>query len=144
MTAIPPLLMLCEGRKPRPRKAPKTAEKEIVLHMAIAKILRDHCRPEWRWTHVPNGELRDVRTAAKLKRMGAQPGWPDIILVPPEGHLHALEFKRIGETLSDPQRNFQAWCIRHAIPYVVAWTLDEALAALDHWGCLRIRIGGAL
>lgn len=31
------------------------------------------------WCHVPNGELRDKRTAAKLKLMGVKPGVPDFL-----------------------------------------------------------------
>jgi len=136
----PPLLLLAEGRKPRLRRAPRVRPKEIATHMGVAKVLRDHARPEWRWTHVPNGELRDVRTAAKLKQMGVRRGWPDFILVSPRGLLHCLELKRLGEELSDDQEAFRAWCISHGAPHVVAWTFDEALAALDTWGVLRIDI----
>ena len=105
MTA-PPLIMIAQGRKPRPRKAPRTAAKEIMLHIAVAKLLRDHCLPDWVWFHVPNGELRDVRTAAKLKRMGVKPGIPDFALVSPYGSVRFLELKRLGEKLSDAQEDF--------------------------------------
>ena len=88
-------------------------------------------------------ELRDIRTAVKLKRMGTKPGWPDIVLVPPTGQLHCLELKRAGEGLSEEQEQFQLWCIRHNVPHSVADSFDQALKILDHWGCLRIRIGGA-
>jgi hypothetical protein len=142
MKATPPLLALAAGKKARPRRAPVIRPKELVLHMAIAKLLREHCLPEWQWCHIPNGELRDKRTPGKLKQMGTKPGWPDFILVPPVGQLHCLELKRIGETLSDAQENFQFWCIRHSVPHSVAFTFDEALAVLDTWGCLRIKIGG--
>jgi hypothetical protein len=74
MTATPPLLLLAEGRKPRARKAPVPRPKEIALHMAVAKILREHCLPEWQWFHPGSGELRDLKTAVKLKRMGLKPG----------------------------------------------------------------------
>lgn len=62
---VPPLLSIMEGRRARPRKAAVQRPKEIKLHMSVAKVLRDHARPEWRWTHVPSGELRDVRAMAK-------------------------------------------------------------------------------
>jgi VRR-NUC domain len=143
MNSIPPLIMLCEGRKPRPRKASKSAPKEIVLHMAVAKLLREHCLLEWQWFHPRSGELRDLKTAAKLKRMGLKAGLPDIALIGPTGIFHALELKRLGETLSDAQEAFQLWCIRHGVPHSVAYSFDEALLALNTWGCLRIRIGGS-
>ena len=83
----PPLRCWPKGRKPRPRKAPTNRPKEIELHTSVANALRKHARTDWLWTHVPNGELRDIRVAAKLKRMGAQAGWPDFILVAPGGRL---------------------------------------------------------
>jgi AAA domain len=90
MSGTPPLLVLAEGRKPRPRKAPSFRPKEIALHMAVAKVLREHCLPEWLWTHIPAGEILDKRTAGKLKQMGTKPGWPDFVLIPPSGQLHCL------------------------------------------------------
>jgi hypothetical protein len=121
MNATPPLLMLAEGRKPRARRAPLIRPKEITLHMAVAKVLREHCLPTWLWTHIASGELRDIRTAAKLKAMGVRRGWPDFILVPPIGQLHSLELKRAGEDLSDDQEAFQLHCIRHGWPQCVAY-----------------------
>jgi hypothetical protein len=140
--STPPLLMLAEGRKPRPRKAPITAEKEITLQCEVAGVLRAHALPDWRWSHFPAEERRDVITGARLKRMGLQRGWPDFVLVSPAGLFHALELKREGEDLTEDQESFQLWCVRHRVPHSVAFTLDQALAILDHWGCLRIRIGG--
>jgi len=140
MTSLPPLLMLAEGRKPRPRRQPTIRPREIELHMTVARLLRQHARPDWQWTHVANGELRDKRTAAKLKAMGTRPGWPDFVLVSPPGQLHALELKRLGETLSDPQEAFREWCIRHGVPHVVAFTLDEVLVAFTAWEYLSIKI----
>jgi hypothetical protein len=143
MTAIPPLLLLAEGRKPRARKAPVVRPKEIVLHMAVAKVLRDHALETWAWTHIPSGEMRSKITAFKLKRMGSKPGWPDFILVAPSGQMHGLELKRQGEKLSDSQEAFQVWCIKHAVRHSVCRTFDEVLAVLDSWSCLRIKTGGA-
>jgi hypothetical protein len=46
--------------------------------------------------HVPNGEARDPRTAAKLKWLGVRPGVPDLLLPMPRGPYAglALEMKR--------------------------------------------------
>lgn len=139
---IPPLLMIAEGRRPRPRKAPAARPKEIVLHMAVAKMLREYLRQDWQATHIPNGEVRDKRTAGKLKQMGTRPGWPDFVLIPPTGRLHCLELKRIGEELTDEQDTFRIWCVWHGVPHVVAYSLDEVLTAFEIWGCLTIRLSG--
>jgi hypothetical protein len=143
MKATPPLLLLAAGRKVRARKAPVARPKESKLQCDVAEVLRCHALPTWRWSHFPAGEKRDIITGARLKRYGLQSGWPDLILASPSGQLHCLELKRIGETLSDAQNDFRLWCISHGVPHSVAFTFDEALAALDHWGCLRILIGGA-
>jgi hypothetical protein len=112
------------------------------LHFAVAKLRREHCRSDWQWTHIANGELRDIRTAAKIKAMGVRRSWPDFILVPPQGQLHCLELKRASERLSDDQA-----ALGHGVPHAVCRSLDEALGMLDSWGCLTImltsRRGGA-
>jgi hypothetical protein len=143
MSATLPLLMLAEGRRPRPRKAPLSRPKESKLQCAVADLLRAHALPEWQWTHFPAGEWRGVITGARLKRFGLQRGWPDIQLLSPTGKFYGLELKRLGETLTEDQADFQLWCIANAVPYSVAYSLDQALAVLDAWSCLRIKIGGA-
>jgi hypothetical protein len=143
MTATPPLLMLAEGRRPRPRKAPLARPKECALQCAVADLLRRHAMPEWRWTHFPAGERRDIITGARLKRVGLQRGFPDIQLISPAGLFHGLELKRAGEFLTADQEAFQLWSIAHGVPYSVCQTIDQALEVLDAWSCLRIAIGGA-
>jgi hypothetical protein len=132
-----------DGRRARPRKAPRGTPKECRLQTDVADVLKAHALPEWRWSHFPAGERRDVRTGARLKRYGLQRGWPDIVLINPGGTFHGLELKRVGEELTEDQEDFQLWCIRHGAPHSVAYSFDEALAFLDAIGCLRIRIGGA-
>lgn len=138
----PPLLQIIEGRRARPRKAKIPRPKEHKLQSDVAAVLADHCLPEWRWTHFPAGERRDVITGARLKRFGLQRGWPDVQLVSPAGLFHGLELKRPGGDLTEDQEAFRLWCIRSGVPHAVAYTIDEALTALDDWKCLRIKIGG--
>jgi hypothetical protein len=135
--STPPLLMIAEGRKPRPRRALVIRPKELALHIAVATVLKDRCLPDWRWTHIPAGEARDARHAAKLRAMGVVSGWPDFILVSPYGSIRCLELKRQGETLSDEQDVFWRWALKHSVPHAIAYSIDDALRALDHWGCLR-------
>jgi hypothetical protein len=126
----------------RPRKPSAPRPKEIALHLSVADILRRFARPNWRWSHFPAGEHRDVRTAAKLKQMGVQRGWPDFVLFDPSGRLHALELKREGESLTEDQEDFQTWCIARGVPHSVSRSMDAALTVLGDWGALRIKIGG--
>ena len=104
MSTTLPLLQLMAGKKTRLRKAPVVRPREIRLHLDVARVLREHCLPEWVWFHVPNGERRDVRTGARLKLMGVRPGVPDFLLISPYGSVRLLELKRPLETLSDAQR----------------------------------------
>lgn len=133
---MPPLLMLAEGRKPRPRKAPSIRPREIELHRRTAATLRKLARPDWQWLHIPNGERRDPRTAAKLKAMGVRPGAPDFLLVGPDGAARMLELKRAGETLSEAQMGFKLWAMRHGVAFVVAENFAHVMAALTAWGAI--------
>lgn len=114
--------------------------KELVLHFSVRKELERFCKADWKWTHFPSGELRDDVTAAKLKRMGTKAGWPDFILVSPEGIFHGLELKRKGEGLNDAQQDFHDHAIRLGWKVATADTFTDALAILQGWGCLRIKI----
>lgn len=121
----------------RVRKLP--SPKEFALHTMVADDLKRWCKPEWRYTHVPSGELRTKATAAKLKRMGVVSGWPDFLLLGPPG-LHCLELKRDGKKLTDEQIEFQEFCYRIGVPYQVAFNYREAIGYLALWGVLKVRI----
>jgi hypothetical protein len=137
MTAAPPLLVAMSGGKPRLRRARAPVPKEIKLHMNVVHVLRDHCLPDWRWTHI-NRKAKDAREGAIMNRMGVKRGWFDFELISPEPRPHFLDVKRLGEEPSDDQLEFKAWCDQAGCPAVFAWTFDQALAALDSWKCLRI------
>lgn len=108
--------------------------------------MRAFADPSWRWGHYPAGEKRDPRTAAKLKIMGVQRGWPDFLLFAPAGEntpaglMHALELKRKGETMTEDQEAFAAWCREQGIPFACTDDLGDALAVLSEWGVLRNRV----
>lgn len=133
------------ARRPRAqRPARLPPPKEIVTHFAIKKLLDDYLRSDWIWTHPPLGELRDIRTAIKVARMGAKPGWADFILVAPGGRMHALELKRAGGRLNDAQRAFEADCLRLGVPHAVVFDTAGALNTLASWGALRIQIADGI
>ena len=65
---IPPLLMLAQGRRARPRKAKAPPPKEIALHMAVANVLRRFANLSWRWSALPGrraSRRQDGREAAR-------------------------------------------------------------------------------
>jgi hypothetical protein len=121
----------------RIRKPP--TPKEFALHTMVADDLLRWCRPTWRYTHIPSGELRDPATAAKLKRMGVVAGWPDFALLGPPG-LHLLELKRKGAELTEEQDAFRYFCRSVGVPFEVADTYRGALDVLKGWNVLRVNI----
>jgi hypothetical protein len=134
------------GSKPRPRLPLWTGkllsreeippQKEYQLQIQIVDLLRLAVLPGWEWAHIPNGELRDKRTAARLQAMGVKPGWPDLIFLSPMGAFHGLELKRRGKTLSDEQKAFHARARARGWPIQTADTFDGALAVLRAWGAI--------
>lgn len=112
---------------------------ENVLHRNVVGILRRYLRPEWKYTHIPNGEFRNIRTAVRLKAMGVERGWPDLIFLDPDGRARFIELKREGAKLTDDQKVFQSWCIAHGAPYIVADAIAQVITALLLWDCLIVR-----
>ena len=119
----------------RPRKPPSAPE--FSLHCMVADVLDRWASPGWRFTHFPSGELRNKITAARLKRMGVKPGWPDFILLSPASVAHFLELKRRGERLSDSQDEFADWCAAHGYPFACCDDFRAALTVLKGWSAVR-------
>jgi hypothetical protein len=143
MTSNVRQLHLFRSKRQRGIKPP--APLEFAVHCMVADTLRRWATPGWIWTHLPMGELRDAVTGARLKRMGTQAGWPDLILIPPAGpkfwqRPHFLELKRRGGKLTGPQAGFALWCKLNGCPHEVCDTYDAAVKILKQWGALMDRV----
>ena len=103
------------------------------LQKAVAAHLDLRAKPGWELSHFPSGEKRDPITGGRLKLMGLKRGWPDFILISPEGLFHGLELKRKGEELNKFQQGFHDRCFARGIDYAVADNIDEALHYLAVW-----------
>jgi hypothetical protein len=136
MSSTPPLLRIAEGKRALPRQAPTVHPSELAVHIGIIRALQRNLKPKWDFWHTPNGEHRDPRTAAKFKAMGVKPGIPDLLLLSPTDRLHCLEIKAHAGRLSEEQETFRQDRLAAGTPYVIARSIDEALAALDGWGAL--------
>lgn len=77
--------------------------------------------------HSPNGGLRNIREAARFKRMGTQPGFPDLILLYPSGGHASLciELKSDKGRQTDSQKEWQELVERHGSRYIVCRSFDE-------------------
>ncbi len=118
----------------RPAKSPRRkAPKEISIHMSVAAFLRWAWPGDLPWTHFPAGEKRDARTGAKLKSMGLAAGWPDFVLLLPQGRVGFIELKAKGGTLSEAQVAFRDQAMANGHGYAVCTSVEEVEAAAARW-----------
>lgn len=79
--------------------------------------------------HSPNGGFRNSKEAAKFKRMGVRAGFPDLILLLPNGQYNylAIEMKTnaSGSKQTDKQRQYQQLMEAHGGKYVVCRSEPE-------------------
>lgn len=109
---------------------------EFASHVLVADLLRRWCNPEWEFTHLPFGEKRPIATAARLKRMGVRPGFPDFLFAGPNEKLVWLELKRRGNKLSPAQEKIEAHLRQCGFDYLVADNVRDAVAWLRSFGIL--------
>jgi hypothetical protein len=110
---------------------------ELQIQIALVDRLRLLAHRDVLWWHTPNGELRDARTAAKLKAMGTLAGVPDLTFIAPGPRVVFLEVKARGrlatpEQLAFAQRAETAGCVWECVD-----TVDEAVTVLETYGILR-------
>jgi VRR-NUC domain len=112
---------------------------EEQIQVAVCDHLRLRAHPDVLWCHCPNGERRDARTGAKLRRMGVLAGAADILLWH-RGNSFALELKSPGGRLSEAQLEFLARFYDAGGHGACAEGIDRALAVLESWNLLRGRV----
>ena len=110
---------------------------ETALQIAIVDFLLLNEDPAvWTFFHCPNGELRDKRTAAKLKAMGVRAGVPDII-IDKHGVIIYVEIKMPKGRLSDTQKIWREAADQRGSRYYIVHSVNEMGWVLD---ALRILI----
>ena len=86
--------------------------------------------------HIPNGEKRGPRVAAKLKRMGVLAGVPDFCCMA-RGRVFFLELKRPKGRVSSDQLDFCHEAYAHGVTTFIAYSVEEAVERLQSLGALR-------
>lgn len=119
----------------RRRKPPLALE--FRTHCALAKTMYALVFADWEWTHFPAGEKRTKASGGRLKAMGLHAGWPDFLLVDPEGQWFCLELKRGDASLTFEQERFKASMAKRGTPYAIARSYNEAIEILTDWGAMR-------
>jgi hypothetical protein len=145
-------LNLFKGKRQRGERV-DVGPSEFALQCAVADLLRRCAKPTWLWTHLPFGEARPAEfrngvrvsyAGERLKRMGSQPGWPDLALLGPKdaAHpgIHFLELKAKRGRMSEHQAAFRLWCLLNGVPHAVVYSVGEATAILERWGVCRGKV----
>lgn len=109
---------LSELAQPKSKAAPKRTcpieqDEQFAAHAWLLKMNIRH-------NHSPNGGYRDIREAAKFKRMGVSAGFPDFEIPYARKGYHGLyiELKRLfGGKLSE----YQVWWRDHFLAEGYAW-----------------------
>jgi hypothetical protein len=123
-------------------KGPPREQREFRMQVALVDLL-DHggLAQGWDYFAIPNGEFRTEQTGARVKRMGAKAGVPDLQFLSPTGMSYFLELKWGKQPLTGAQqaffdRNGGKECCTCA----VARSFNEAVAILRFWGAIRARV----
>ena len=124
------------------RKVKRHDPSEVQLQISLIEHLRWRARPDVVYFHVPNGELRDKASAAKLKAMGTLPGVSDLVFVwfdlnTRELRNLYLELKAHGRKLAPEQHNFCAAIIAAGAAYEWTDNIDDALAICSKHNLLK-------
>lgn len=120
------------GKPSASTKPVETFSNEAALHRAIWSALQPLLPCDAVAWHSANGERRDRATGAKLAAMGVVPGVADLILMR-AGRALAVEIKSPKGKLSGEQKTWQARWVRAGGEYVVAQSVEEALASVARW-----------
>jgi hypothetical protein len=113
---------------------------ELQIHVSLVERLEYQCRDDVLWFHVPNGELRDKRAAAKLKAMGVKPGVADLVFIwlGISGiKVLFLELKAPKRKPSDVQKHFAQFAQRIHCHYECADKIDDAWKIIEWHGLVK-------
>jgi hypothetical protein len=132
---VPRQLSLLKG--PRQRGEQPVDPLEFSQQCYVASRLRWCAAPGWIWTAFPAGEWRTPATAGRVKAMGLNPGFFDLLFIDPDGVHRWLEMKRCKARLTEEQARFSLAMLARGVPAEVARSQDEAVDILGKWGALR-------
>jgi hypothetical protein len=109
---------------------------EQSIHERVWAVYQAYKAPGAILYHIPNGEKRGPRVAAKLKRMGVVAGVPDFQCIA-RGRVSFLELKRARGRVSTVQSEFCGEAYANGVTTFVARSAQEAVECLQSLGVLR-------
>ena len=117
-------------KRAKPRHLEDSFQEDVIRQ---ARLM---LRREVVYFHVPNGGKRNVREAAKLKKMGVLAGVPDLAFVR-AGALYFIECKAGANKTTPIQDATIAALTEAGAQIAVCRTLEEVVAAWREWNMLR-------
>jgi hypothetical protein len=122
-------------------RGPPREQREFRMQVALVDLL-DHggLAQGWDYFAIPNGEFRTEQTGARVKRMGAKAGVPDLQFLSPRGVAYFLELKWGRQPLTGAQKAFMDRNGPKGFPCAVARSFNEAVAILRDWGACRAEV----
>ena len=123
-----------QGVAPRTRKHQGHAEDDLQMQCVtwfrlqfpkFARLLH----------HSPNGGRRNAREGARFKKMGVQPGFPDLVLLVASQDCHALfiELKSATGRQEDSQKEYQALVEAQGYRYALVRSFDEFKKLIENY-----------
>jgi hypothetical protein len=130
------------------RNVQAVPQKEVAMQIQLVSLLRWCLKPTVIFRHCPNGELRDIRTAQKLKAMGVLPGsadleffWKDYFEDSDGSHTAFralfLELKVPGNKLTSVQAEFGLAMQTLGAEYHWVTSVEAAISILGSRGLIR-------
>ena len=112
---------------------------EHALQVAVCQYMDVALRPGLYYLAIPNGGLRNISTARKLKAEGVRAGVADLQIMLDQGRSArpGSSFKVKGGSLSPVQKAFRDVCHALGHPWAMAKTVDEAKEFLTAIGAVR-------
>jgi len=109
---------------------------EHAMQVSVVEYARRFNRGGAMVVAIPNAGKRSPAVARAMQAEGLTPGVADLCFIMGNGITGWLELKTQRGRLSPTQLEFQAACQHLGHLYEVAYTFDDAIAVLKHWGAV--------
>ena len=109
------------------------AASEVDIQATFRKRLY-YAAPSVKVVAIPNAARRTRWEAMRAKKEGMATGFPDVMVIGPDGLIAYVEFKSSKGRVSEAQREWIDLLQRYTFPATIARSADEAIAFLRAHG----------
>ena len=124
---------------PSTRNKITSRQSESELQIQIVELLKTVLKGDVLWTFFPAGEAGGGRggrvRGARLKRMGLQPGWPDLQFIY-KGKYFGMEVKTKAGRLSQSQRRMHFLLEEQGVSVAIVRSINDVLERCNEWKLL--------